>query len=242
MNWTFLRISAGPEEVYVVIAEIGHFALVLALFMAVLQVVLPAAGIYTGDDRLMSLGRSVAVLQFALIAAAFAAVTNAFVTSDFSLAVVAQNSHSLKPMLYKVAGVWGNHEGSMLLWVLILALCGAAIAGFGANLPDTFRSRVLSVQGAIGAAFLLFILLTSNPFTRIVPPPLDGNDLNPLSRSPGRAGQLSGHPTVYREVRRCLPFADGSGMGIRRTGTRRDPVLLGQRYGWRLRLVRGQLG
>jgi cytochrome c-type biogenesis protein CcmF len=128
-----------------------------------------------------------AKMQFLLIAAAFAALTYAFVTSDFSLRVVVENSHTLKPMLYKVAGVWGNHEGSMLLWVLILALFGAAAAVFGGNLPPRLLARVLSVQAMIGVAFLAFILLTSNPFDRVPFPPFDGHDLNPLLQDPGLA-------------------------------------------------------
>ena len=108
-------------------------------------------------------------------------------TSDFSLRLVANNSHSLKPMLYKITGVWGNHEGSMLLWVLILSLFGASAAWFGAALPPTLKARVLAVQGSIGLAFLLFLLFTSNPFLRLAVPPLDGQDLNPLLQDPGLA-------------------------------------------------------
>jgi cytochrome c-type biogenesis protein CcmF len=112
---------------------------------------------------------------------------NAYVTSDFSVATVVDNSHSTKPLLYKITGVWGNHEGSMLLWVLILSLCGAAVAWFGTNLPPALRARVLAVQGMIGVGFLLFILLTSNPFLRLEPAPLDGNGMNPVLQDPGLA-------------------------------------------------------
>ncbi|RME62069.1 MAG: heme lyase CcmF/NrfE family subunit, partial [Alphaproteobacteria bacterium] len=115
------------------------------------------------------------------------ALVHAFVTSDFSLQVVAQNSHSLKPMLYKVAGTWGHHEGSMLLWVLILALFGACVAVFGHGLPPALRARVLAVQAMVAVGFLAFILLTSNPFARLLPAPVDGNDLNPLLQDPGLA-------------------------------------------------------
>jgi cytochrome c-type biogenesis protein CcmF len=125
--------------------------------------------------------------QFFLLAISFAALTYAFVTSDFSLRLVVLNSHTDKPMLYKVSGVWGNHEGSMLLWVMILALFGASAAWFGGNLPPTLRARVLSVQGAIGATFLAFIVFTSNPFLRLVTPPMNGQDLNPLLQDPGLA-------------------------------------------------------
>ncbi|MGH6618425.1 MAG: heme lyase CcmF/NrfE family subunit, partial [Alphaproteobacteria bacterium] len=152
----------------------------------------PLAGASRRNAGWMAAGSSAAVVQLLLIAAAFAALTHAFVTSDFSVKLAADNSHSLKPLIYKISGVWGNHEGSMLLWVLILALFGALIALFGGNLPPTLRARVLSVQAMIGAGFLLFILATSNPFARLFPPPADGNDLNPLLQDPG----LAFHPPV----------------------------------------------
>ena len=135
----------------------------------------------------MALARPAAVGQFAMIAVAFLALMYAFVVSDFTVANVVENSHSAKPMLYKVAGVWGNHEGSMVLWVLILALFGAMVAWFGDNLPPRLQARVLSVQAMIGLGFLAFILMTSNPFLRVDPPPLDGTDLNPLLQDPGLA-------------------------------------------------------
>ncbi len=169
------------------IVELGHFALILALMVALVQAVLPLWGAQRGDHRLMALAGPAAGLQLVLIAGSFAALTWAFVTSDFSLAVVVSNSHTLKPMLYKVSGVWGNHEGSLLLWVLILAIYGAAVAAFGGGLPERLRARVLSVQAMIGVAFLLFLLLTSNPFWRLATPPLDGEDLNPLLQDPGLA-------------------------------------------------------
>ncbi len=174
------------------IVELGHFALALALFVALVQGTLPLYGAARGDRRLMALAAPAAVAQFALIAAAFAALTYAFVVSDFSVALVVQNSHSAKPMLYKVTGVWGNHEGSMLLWVLILALFGAAVAIFGGNLPPRLKARVLSVQGLVGLGFLLFVLATSNPFLRLDPAPADGRDLNPLLQDPG----LAFHPPM----------------------------------------------
>ena len=135
----------------------------------------------------MALAPTLASLQFAAIALAFAALTHAFVTSDFSLKLVVENSHTLKPMLYKVAGVWGNHEGSMLLWVLILSGFGASAGWFGGNLPLRLKARVLSVQAMIGVAFLTFILFTSNPFLRLGMPPFDGQDLNPLLQDVGLA-------------------------------------------------------
>ena len=169
------------------IVELGHFALILALMVALVQSTLPLWGAHRGDARLMALAGPAALVQMVLVGASFAALTWAFVVSDFSLAVVVSNSHTLKPMLYKVSGVWGNHEGSLLLWVLILAVYGAAVAAFGGGLPSRLKARVLAVQGMIGVAFLLFLLLTSNPFWRLAMPPLDGQDLNPLLQDPGLA-------------------------------------------------------
>tara|TARA_B110000091_G_scaffold195965_1_gene223049 strand:- start:697 stop:2559 length:1863 start_codon:yes stop_codon:yes gene_type:complete len=135
----------------------------------------------------MAVAEPAASAQFMLTAFAFGALMWAFMSSDFSLLLVVQNSHSAKPMLYKISGTWGNHEGSMLLWVLIVSLFGAVAAWFGTNLPPSLRARVLSVQGAIGVAFFAFILFTSNPFTRLAVPPFDGQDLNPLLQDPGLA-------------------------------------------------------
>ncbi|HSE79392.1 MAG TPA: heme lyase CcmF/NrfE family subunit [Alphaproteobacteria bacterium] len=169
------------------IAELGYFALTLAFMVALVQAIVPLAGAARGDHRMMALSRPAAFVQFGCVAVAFAALTHAFVVSDFSVINVAQNSHSAKPMLYKLSGVWGNHEGSMLLWVLILTLFGAAVAACGGNLPASLRARVLAVHAMIGAAFLAFIVFTSNPFLRLDPPPLDGNGLNPLLQDPGLA-------------------------------------------------------
>jgi len=169
------------------IAEIGHFALVLALLLALVQGTLPLWGAARGDGALIGLARPAANAQFLFIAVAFLALMQGYIVSDFSIANVAENSHTAKPLLYKISGVWGNHEGSMVLWVLILSLFGAAIAVFGGNLPAELRARVLAIQGLIGAGFLLFILFTSNPFVRIVPPPLEGRGLNPLLQDPGLA-------------------------------------------------------
>ncbi|WP_373356395.1 heme lyase CcmF/NrfE family subunit [Pseudoroseicyclus sp. CXY001] len=168
-------------------AELGHFALILALIVAVLQTVVPAVGRAKLWEGWMAFAGPAALAQFLVTGLAFAALMRAFMTSDFSLALVADNSHSAKPMLYKIAGTWGNHEGSMLLWLLILALFGAAAAAFGGNLPLRLKALVLAVQGAIGAAFAAFILFTSNPFLRLASPPFDGADLNPLLQDPGLA-------------------------------------------------------
>jgi cytochrome c-type biogenesis protein CcmF len=169
------------------LVELGHFALVLALAVALVQTVLPLVGAWRGQTRLMAIAEPAATVQFLLLAFAFAVLTRAFVVSDFSVALVVANSHTAKPMLYKVAGVWGNHEGSLLLWSLILALFGAAAGWFGGGLPGRLRARVIAVQGAIGVAFLAFMILTSNPFLRLDPAPLDGQDLNPLLQDPGLA-------------------------------------------------------
>ena len=169
------------------IAEIGHFALILAFAVALFQMIVPMIGAARGLGGWIDSARPAAIAQFGLIGISFAALTAAFVTSDFSVLLVYENSHTAKPMLYKITGVWGNHEGSMLLWVLILALFGAAAAVFDANLPPRLRARVLSVQASIGAAFLAFILFTSNPFTRLANPPFNGRDLNPLLQDPGLA-------------------------------------------------------
>ena len=169
------------------IAETGHYALILALGVAILQTVLPLWGTRTRDPELMAIAVPAAQMQFLLIALAFGALMTAYITSDFSLATVWQNSAAAKPLLYKISGVWGNHEGSMVLWVLILALFGAAVATFGSNLPPELRANVLAVQGSIGVAFLLFIVMTSNPFLRPDPAPLDGNGLNPVLQDPALA-------------------------------------------------------
>ncbi len=174
------------------IPELGHYALVLALLLAIVQSTLPLVGAARRDAQWMAVAEPAAVGQLALVLLAFLALTYAYVVSDFTVLNVVQNSHSAKPLLYKLSGVWGNHEGSMVLWVLILALFGAMVALFGHNLPDTLRARVLAVQGMIGVAFLLFILATSNPFERVFPPPLDGEDLNPLLQDPG----LAFHPPL----------------------------------------------
>ncbi|MCY3982859.1 MAG: heme lyase CcmF/NrfE family subunit [Roseovarius sp.] len=169
------------------ITEIGHFSLILAFSIACVQAFVLLLGAQMRWSGWMSIAVPAATLQFMLTAGAFIALTWAFVNSDFSVRLVTLNSHSLKPMLYKVTGVWGNHEGSMLLWVLIVTLFGAFAAWFGGNLPPLLKARVLGVQALIGAAFFAFILFTSNPFDRIRLPPFDGQDLNPLLQDPGLA-------------------------------------------------------
>lgn len=169
------------------IVELGHFALILALGVAVLQTVVPLVGAQKGWRNWMEVAAPASLAQAGLVALSFAALTHAFLTSDFSVSLVVSNSHSAKPWIYKLSGVWGNHEGSLLLWVLILSLFGAAAGAFGRNLPLPLKARVLSVQASIGAAFLLFMLATSNPFTRLEVAPMDGRDLNPLLQDPGLA-------------------------------------------------------
>ncbi|MER8490875.1 heme lyase CcmF/NrfE family subunit [Mesorhizobium australicum] len=167
--------------------ETGHFALVLAFALSLVQTIVPLFGARLNNQRLMAVGGPVAVTGFALTALSFAALASAYASSDFSLANVWENSHSLQPLIYKITGTWGNHEGSMLLWVLILTFFGALVAAFGSNLPATLRANVLAVQGSIGAAFFLFILVTSNPFIRLNPAPIEGRDLNPILQDLGLA-------------------------------------------------------
>ncbi|GHD06583.1 heme lyase CcmF/NrfE family subunit [Tianweitania populi] len=167
--------------------ELGHFALVLAFALSLVQSTIPIVGSQKNDARLMAVAGPVAVAVFTLIAASFLVLTWAYVVSDFSVRNVFENSHSMKPTLYKITGTWGNHEGSMLLWVLILSLFSALVAAFGRNLPATLKTNALAVQGWVASAFLLFILATSNPFTRLVPAPFEGQDLNPILQDIGLA-------------------------------------------------------
>jgi cytochrome c-type biogenesis protein CcmF len=170
-----------------VIAEAGHYALVLALGLALIQSSVPMLGARWGDPALMNVARSTALAQLLFVALSFAALVALHVTSDFSVVNVFENSHSLQPLIYKITGVWGNHEGSMLLWVLILALFGGLVAAFGNNLPLSLRANVLGVQAWIAGAFYLFILVASNPFLRIQNPPIEGRDLNPVLQDIGIA-------------------------------------------------------
>ena len=169
------------------ITELGHFALILAFMIAIVQAVVPLIGAHKRWPGWMAVAEPAAQAQFLFTAFAFGALMWAFITSDFSLKLVTLNSHSAKPMLYKISGTWGNHEGSMLLWVLIVSLFGAMASVFGGGLPPTLKARVLAVQAAIGVAFFAFILFTSNPFLRLTVPPFDGQDLNPLLQDPGLA-------------------------------------------------------
>jgi cytochrome c-type biogenesis protein CcmF len=165
--------------------ELGQFALVLALILATLLFVLPLVGAHRGDARLMAMARPLAAGQFVFVLIAFAILTHAFVTQDFSVAYVAQNSNSKLPWYYRFSAVWGAHEGSLLLWVMILNVWTLAVAVFSRALPAAFVSRVLAVMGFISIGFLSLTLFTSNPFTRHLPALADGNDLNPLLQDPG---------------------------------------------------------
>jgi cytochrome c-type biogenesis protein CcmF len=175
-----------------VIAESGHYALVLAFGLALVQSTVPLLGARWREYSLMNVARSTAVAQLMFCAASFAALVALHVSSDFSVVNVFENSHSMKPLIYKITGVWGNHEGSMLLWVSILALFGGLVAIFGNNLPTSLRAYVLAVQAWIASAFYLFILTTSNPFLRIANPPIEGQDLNPVLQDIG----LAVHPPM----------------------------------------------
>ena len=169
------------------IAEIGHYALMLALGLALIQGVMPVVGTRTGDPALMSIAAPAALAQFAFVALSFAALAAAYVSSDFSVLNVYENSNSTMPLMYRLTSVWGNHEGSMMLWILILAFFGALVAAFGNNLPVKLKANALAVQAWIAAAFQLFILTTSNPFLRIADAPFEGRDLNPILQDPGLA-------------------------------------------------------
>ncbi|MGH6861080.1 MAG: heme lyase CcmF/NrfE family subunit, partial [Phyllobacterium sp.] len=187
--------------------ELGHFALILALALSIVQSVLPVLGARRNDDRMMAVAVPASFTVFALIALSFAALVSANVLSDFSVQNVFENSHSQKPLLYKFTGVWGNHEGSMLLWVLILSFFTALVAFFGNNLPPALKANVLGVQAWIGTAFLTFIVATSNPFARLDPAPVEGRDLNPILQDIG----LAVHPPLlylgYVGFSVCFSFA-----------------------------------
>ncbi len=169
------------------IPELGHFALALACVLAFAQSVLPIVGAHRRDVRWMATAGPLAAGTLVCVGVAFGCLLWAFAVNDTTVSNVVQNSHSAKPLIYKFSGAWGNHEGSMVLWVLILALCGAAVAGFGRDLPTALKARVIGVLGWVAAGFLLFIILTSNPFDRIWPPPPDGQGLNPVLQDIGLA-------------------------------------------------------
>jgi cytochrome c-type biogenesis protein CcmF len=174
------------------IPEIGHFCLILALTVSFIQFLCPLAGAHWSVHSWMKIASPAALLQSSLLTISFGCLIYSFLTSDFSVITVYENSHSDKPMLYKFAGVWGNHEGSMMLWVFILGLYGAAVAFTKQSIPLLLKARVLSIQGLIGFGFLLFIILTSNPFLRLNPVPLNGRGLNPILQDPG----LAFHPPM----------------------------------------------
>src|ERR1700689_4653762 len=174
------------------IPELGQYALMLALGLALIQAPLPIVGTRTNDPVLMNIAAPVAVAQFVFVAIAFGALAECYVASDFSVLNVYENSNSAMPLIYRLTSVWGNHEGSMMLWISILALCGALLAAFGGNLPARLKANALAVQAWIAAAFELFILITSNPFLRIADAPFEGRDLNPILQDPG----LAFHPPM----------------------------------------------
>jgi cytochrome c-type biogenesis protein CcmF len=174
------------------IPELGHYALMLALGLALIQGSMPVVGARSNDQSLMSLAAPVALAQFAFVAISFAALAVSYAISDFSVLNVYENSNSAMPFIYRLTSIWGNHEGSMMLWVFILVFFGASVALFGTNLPAALKAYALGVQAWIAAAFQLFILITSNPFLRIADAPFEGRDLNPILQDPG----LAFHPPL----------------------------------------------
>ncbi len=167
------------------IPELGHFALIMALAMAIIQTIFPVIGAATGNQTWMALAKPIARLQFFFISLSFAILAYSFLVNDFSVAYVANNSNSLLPAIYKFSAVWGSHEGSLLLWALILGFWTTAVTFFSHRLPDYFQARVIGVMGSVSVGFILFLLFTSNPFNRLFPAPADGGDLNPLLQDPG---------------------------------------------------------
>ena len=174
------------------IPEIGHFALILALSLATCQGVMPLLGAHRGDDALMAVARPAARGQFVFVVIAFACLAWSFLNDDFSVLYVANHSQLALPDIYKFSAVWGAHEGSLLLWILILSLWTIAVGRYSRSLPESFAARVLGVLGLLSCGFMLFTLLTSNPFERYLPAPQDGADLNPLLQDPG----LAIHPPI----------------------------------------------
>jgi cytochrome c-type biogenesis protein CcmF len=187
------------------IPELGHFALALAVALALCQSTLPLWGAWRRNGTLMQAAPAIAIGQLIALATSFGCLMWSSVVNDFSVLNVAENSHSLKPLLYKITGTWGNHEGSILLWCFILAICGGAVAMFGRNLPTSLRARVIGVLGATACGFELFALLSSDPFTRLWPAPIEGRDMNPLLQDPG----LAFHPPILYTgyVGFAIPFA-----------------------------------
>ena len=187
------------------IPELGHFALALAVAIAAAQAVLPIIGARAGDARLMAAAPALALGQLIAMLTSFGCLIWSSVVNDFSVRDVAMNSSSAEPLFYRITGVWGNHDGSILLWCLVLAICGGAVALFGRNLPSALRARVIGVLGIVSAGFLLFTLTASNPFLRMWPPPIQGAAINPLLQDPG----LAIHPPILYTgyVGFSIPFA-----------------------------------
>ncbi len=187
------------------LAESGQILLILALLASLLQGVLPLLGAQRGNPALMAVARPAALLQLLTLLGAFAVLTAAFVQQDFSVRYVAENSNTLLPMIYRYSAVWGAHEGSLLLWSLVLALWTAAVAAFSRHLPAEVMARVMAVMGLVSVGFLAFLLFTSNPFDRLLPAPIEGHDLNPLLQDPG----LIIHPPLlyFGYVGFAVPFA-----------------------------------
>jgi len=187
------------------IPELGHFALALAVAIGFAQAILPIWGAWRREQRLIAAAPAIAIGQFIALGTAWVCLTWSNVVDDFSVLTVAENGNSLTPLIYKITGTWGNHEGSILLWCLVISICGAAVAVFGGNLPSSLRARVIGVLGATAVGFQLFALLESDPFTRLWPPPEDGRDLNPLLQDPG----LAIHPPMLYigYVGFAVPFA-----------------------------------
>src|SRR6201997_3833539 len=189
----FPLFRARKKEVEArMIAELGHYALMLALGLALIQGTMPIVGTRTNDAVLMSMAAPIALAQFAFVATAFTALATCYVISDFSVLNVFENSNSQMPFIYRLTSIWGNHEGSMMLWVSILTFFGALVAVFGNNLPAVLKANALAVQAWIAAAFHLFILATSNPFVRRPEATFEGLDLNPILQDPG----LAVHPPL----------------------------------------------
>ena len=167
------------------IPELGQLALCLALAVALVQAVVPLYGAHTLNASYIALARPAAQAQALLVAFAFGCLTYDFVTNDFSVQYVALHSNSALPLHYRVSGAWGGHEGSLLLWCLMLGVWMSAVSFFSSHLPEDMVARVLGVMGLVSAGFLAFLLFTSNPFDRLFPVPADGRDLNPLLQDPG---------------------------------------------------------
>ena len=172
--------------------EIAYFLLLFSAFLSGMQCLLPTIGLYKKRPFITTLAHPISICNAIILIGCFGLLIRAFIVSDFSLSLVATNSHTLKPLMYKIAGTWGNHEGSLLLWTLVLAIMGAGIALFGKTTPYTLHYRTLSIQGLITVCFTLFMVCTSNPFERLASPPIDGMGLNPLLQDPG----LAYHPPL----------------------------------------------